>query len=46
MVFLRTGGKSSPLRQRAEQAEALLGQERVRSQVLLARLQELGIDPE
>lgn len=33
-------------RQRAEQAEALLEQERSRSQSLLDRLREMGIDPD
>ncbi|MFB2923538.1 Uma2 family endonuclease [Aerosakkonema funiforme] len=33
-------------RQRAEEAETLLEQERARSQTLLARLREMGIDPE
>ena len=32
-------------RQRAEQAEAMLEQERLRSQALLARIREMGIDP-
>jgi hypothetical protein len=33
-------------RQRAEQAEALLAEEREKSQSLLAKLREMGIDPE
>ena len=45
-ILLFSEERAEEERQRAEQAEALLEQERLRSQALAARLREIGIDPD
>ena len=45
-ILLWSEERAEQERQRAQLAEGLLEQEKVRSQSLLARLQEMGIDPE